>query len=97
MPHPNKYKFLAPPTIEQIEAVIKKSGANESHFEAYHGMYRGCISNHRIGFRKVPLKFWHLFLEDTRTAPNKLTNISPIKTPAPRPKVSADSRLSGLV
>lgn len=71
--HPNCRRWLRPPTIEQIEAVIKASGVTVPHFEKYHGIYDGCIRHIRLGDKKMPVQHWHLFLEDTKTnVPNNV-------------------------
>lgn len=94
--HPNAKRWLKPPTIEQIDAVVKASGASEPMFESYHGIYIGCIIHVRMGFRNMPLKHWHLFLEDNPKNTNKHTN-KPVISKPKKQKVSADSRLAGLV
>lgn len=62
--HPNRYKFLKAPTIEQIEAVVKKAGVTETQFERYYGLYARAICYARSGYREMPVKYWHLFLEE---------------------------------
>lgn len=70
MVNENNFKFLAPPTQEQIDKVLKAAGVSEAQFERYHGMYVGLITHVRIGFKKLPSKHWHLFLEEPKSAPN---------------------------
>lgn len=63
MIHNNNFKYLSPPTIEQIEAVVKAANVSEIQFERFHRIYIGCIKQVRLGIRPMPAKHWHLFFE----------------------------------
>lgn len=78
MAHENQYKYLQPPTIEQIEAVIKAANVTDKHFERFHGIFPGAICDVRRGKRNMPVKHWHLFFE---TAEPKL--VKPLVAPPP--------------
>jgi len=98
--HPNAKKWLTPPTIEQIDAVVKASGVSELQFERFHDIYPGCIKKVRFGGYRIPVQYWHLFLEDTKSmvpnlVPKSVSKIVPIKKQAP--KIKKDSRLSELL
>lgn len=96
--HPNALRWLQPPTIEQIDAVVKKAGVSESRFEDFHGIYFGCICHVRIGFRDMPIKHWHLFLDPQQRATNRTPNKSNHKKPTnKRTKVKATGSLSKIV
>lgn len=95
--HPNAKRWLKPPTIEQIDAAVKASGTSEPKFEAFYGLSLGCIAKVRCGFRQMPVKHWHIFLEDTKTNIHKpLHRSNPISVPS-KPRVKNDTRISGLV
>lgn len=64
--HPNFYKWLKAPTIEQIDAVIKKAGVTQSQFERYYGIYPRAIAHVRCGASDLPAKYWHLFFEEPK-------------------------------
>lgn len=65
MMHPNRLKWLAPPTIEQIEAVYKhKLKIPGAAFERWYKMPRGMIAKVRLGSKPMPAKYWHLFFEE---------------------------------
>lgn len=101
MIHPNSYKYLKAPTIEQIEAVVEKTGVSEAQFERVYGLYDGCICHVRIGFKPLPAKHWHLFLEPTLKPPNQMANRFTAKTTSRTPKTSrrvkSDGRVSNLI
>lgn len=99
MIHPNKFKFLKAPTIEQIEEVVKKAGVSEAQFERFYNIFDGAIRQHRHGHRTIPARYWHLFLEDTNMVPNSVSkSVSTLKSSKPKQKKpSADSRLNKLV
>lgn len=67
--HPNKLKWLNPPTIEQIEAVYKKLNVSGADFERFYGMPKGMIAKVRRGDKPMPAKYWHLFFEEPEKAP----------------------------
>lgn len=100
--HPNAKRWLKPPTIEQIDAVVKASGTSESQFERFYGIYPNCIAGIRYGDKRMPVQFWHLFLAEDRKSflPNSLP-ISVSKTvpiaKTRKPNLSSDSRLNKLV
>lgn len=94
--HPNTKRWLNPPTIEQIEAAVKKAGVSEFQFERYHGIYRGCIKNIRLGLRHMPSPYWHLFLDEENT----VTTIQPPAKSKPkikRTKVIPKGKLADLI
>lgn len=70
--HINKLNYLKPPSLEMVEETLKKSGVSAAQFERFHGMYIGCITNLRIGFREIPARHWHLFYESTNNQSNHL-------------------------
>ena len=92
----NNYKYLKAPTIEQIEAVVKKTGVSEAQFERFHSIYDGAITHVRIGFRELPSSYWHIFL-DPSTSTNKQTNRKPVKTPKQRTNTKPTGTLSNLL
>jgi hypothetical protein len=94
--HPNKYKYLKAPTIEQIEAVVAKAGVSDAQFERHYGLYDGCLSHVYMGLKPMPAKYWHLFFDPaTRTTTKPTTASTPI-TPQHRPKVKQGSSLARL-
>lgn len=78
MIHENNFKYLSPPTIEQIEAAVKAANVTESQFERFHNIYFGAICEVRMGKREMPTKHWHIFFE---TENSKTGKISGIQTP----------------
>ncbi|MBP6477757.1 MAG: hypothetical protein KBA90_13285 [Chitinophagaceae bacterium] len=99
--HPNCRRWLRPPTIEQIEAVVKASGSSELQFERYYGIYTGCIKNIRLGVKKMPVQYWHIFLEDKESVVAKTvakTVSATQKIPKKkRTKVDPNSKLANLI
>lgn len=95
--HPNAKKWLQPPTIEQVDAVVKKSGASEPMFESFYGIAIGCIAKFRCGYRNIPLKHWHIFLEDNNSNIHKYVPKTPRQRILPKQKINADSRLTKLI
>lgn len=87
----NNFKFLKAPTPEQIEATLKASGVSASQFERFHGLYDRCLAHCRYGHRKMPARYWHLFMsvENAPVAPTVTTSTpktsvkkKPVKTHA---------------
>lgn len=76
MIHNNNFKYLSPPTIEQIEAAVKAANVSESQFERFHHIYEGCIRKIRYGSKQMPPQHWHLFFETT-PVPKSVPNITP--------------------
>lgn len=102
--HPNARRWLSPPTIEIIDAVVKASGSSELQFERYHGIYPGCIKNIRLGGKRMPIQFWHLFYAEGKALPSLVSNLVPnsvlnsvSKIPASTPRPKKDSRISNLL
>lgn len=96
--HPNAKRWLKPPTMEQVDAVVSASGASEPRFEAFYGMSIGTIAKARCGFRSIPVKHWHLFLaEDKETVFHKNIH-KPQRLPATSStRAKNGTRLSGLL
>lgn len=87
--HPNYYKFLKAPTVEQIAAVIKKSGVTAKQFERFHHIPENVIPLVNGGHRNMPVKFWHLFLDD----PNPQSAPVAKRPPIPKEKKRAKKRI----
>lgn len=98
MIHPNRLIFLKAPTIEEVEAVVKKAGVSESQFERYHQIAPATIRRLRFGIRPMPAKHWHLFLssEGKEVPVSKVVSLKPTSK-AQKQRVAADSRLNKLV
>jgi len=88
---------LTGPTLEQVEEAIKKSGVRVAQFERYHGMYHGCIYQFRLGFRSIPVKYWHLFLEDTINLSKPVSKKTKLIKKPQKVTVKSGSRLSQLM
>lgn len=84
MIHENAYKYLLPPTIEQIDAVVKAANVNAAQFERFHGIFAGCIRDIRCGKRNMPAKYWHLFFDTADPSVVKAVADSPPETPKQR-------------
>lgn len=95
--HPNLRRWLKAPTIEQIDAVVKKSGVSELQFERFHNIYPGVIRNIRWGSKRMPVQHWHLFLDPQNSIISnsipKTTSFSLTK----RTKPKSSSSLSKLI
>lgn len=97
MPHPNKFKYLKAPTIEQIEAVVKKAGVTDAQFERYNHIHEGAIKKIRQGKKQMPTKHWHLFFE-TYPSHGVFSVAKPTsQTPKPRTKLKTNGQLSRLI
>ena len=95
--HPNAKRWLKPPTIEQIDAVVKKSGVSELQFERFYNIYPGCIKKVRFGGYRVPVQYWHIFLEGKESMVPKSVPIFNPQTATPKQKIKDDSRLSSIM
>lgn len=70
MIHENNFKYLSPPTIEQIEAAVKAANVTIPQFERFHNIYPGCIRQIRFGSKQMPPQHWHLFFETSAVSKN---------------------------
>lgn len=61
--HPNHFKYIKAPNIEQIEKVMNAYGVDEKQFERFFGIYAFCIKHVRMGHRKLPVQHWHIIYE----------------------------------
>lgn len=61
--HPNHFKYIKAPNIEQIEKVINAYGVQEKQFERFFGFYRESIKLVRRGVRLLPVQHWHIIYE----------------------------------
>jgi hypothetical protein len=98
--HPNYYKYIHPPTIEQIEKVVRPLGISDAHFERIHGMNPGCIKWVRMGIRRMPVQHWHLFLGEPDApiakAQKEAQKMVEQATPKPVEKIAIPEKLSHL-
>lgn len=88
MEHPNHYKYLRPPTPEELDKVIKALGLSGRQFERYFGLYRKCVCHTMTGWRPMPAKYWHLVFENMPDENGKLPEnlVRDTFTPHPRKK-----------
>jgi hypothetical protein len=95
--HPNALRWLHPPTIEIIDAVIKKHNISETRFEDFYGIYFGCIRQVRMGIRSMPVQHWHLFFDTPQSPDSRPASKSTPKQPNKRTKAKPNSKLAGLI
>lgn len=60
----NKETYLHPPTVEQIEAFVKKCKVSYYRFESFFGIPKGTIKVVRAGQTPFPAKYWHIIYEE---------------------------------
>lgn len=95
--HPNHYKYLKAPTVEEMEAVIKASGVCDAQFERFHQMHTCSIKFHRMGYRTMPAKYWHLFLESKSDQPKQKIKSNPHIPKKQKQKIKSNSRIASLI
>lgn len=88
--HPNKYKWLRPPTIEQIKAKLEELNVSGWQFERFHGMPQNCIAKVACGI-PLPVKFWHFFLEEPKELPEQEESK---KLPEQKEQIKANRKVS---
>lgn len=61
--HPNSFKYLKAPSIEQIKIVVAAHGVNPKQFERFYGMTQKTLEKIGRGDRNLPVKHWHIIYE----------------------------------
>lgn len=54
---------MRPPSWEQIDKVIKKTGMNKYHFELYFGINHNHLAQVMSGQRNLSVSYWHIIYE----------------------------------
>ena len=62
--HPNQQKWIAGPSWEQIERVVKAFGVGIQQFQRFHNMTRCIRPNDK---RPIPARYWDTFLRIPET------------------------------
>lgn len=68
----NKKLYLKAPTQCEIESFFKEADIKPRLYEKYMGIRIGTFVDVKRGYRKLPIKFWHLIF-------NKITNKSELQ------------------
>lgn len=68
----NRNKYLKAPTQSEIELFFKEADIKPRHYEKYMGIRRGTFVDVKRGYRKLPVKFWHLIFNKITEKPIKL-------------------------
>ncbi len=67
----NLKKFAKPPTAEQIDNFLKEIDIKQYRYERIVGMRRGTFHDAKIGYRSLPIKYWHLVYNKIIPTPRK--------------------------
>ena len=85
----NQKKYSGPPTWEQIERVVKKTGMSKFHFELFYGINHNHLAQVKRGQRQLSLTYWHIFYEFGKRRPK--SPIKDVPPPVPRKPIHTDN------
>lgn len=97
MIHPNTFKYLKAPTVEQIEAAVKAAGVSQAQFERYYHLHKDAIRFCLKGLRTMPSKYWHIFYEAPVNLRTPMRTKATSKAANKRTKVKTTGSLSKIV